>query len=105
MPPKQERNSITATNIHTMNTILEELVERPQMAFGKAETRTADSRASTSHQDGPESGTTPGPARRGFGNTLTQTSNHDRPAESFRFTAFRGSFDGLRIPSSPLHEF
>jgi hypothetical protein len=88
-----------------MSTILEELVERPQISLDKSENRTADSRTSTSHQAGSESGTTSGPAQRGFGNVPTQTSSHDRPSESFRFTTFRGPFDGLRIPWSPLHEF
>jgi len=71
-----------------MSTILEEVVERPQPSLGKAETRTADSRTATT----PESGTTPEHARRG-------------PVESFRWSAFSDRFDGLRIPSSPLHEF
>jgi hypothetical protein len=77
-----------------MSTILEEVVERPQNSLGKSENRTADSRTSTSHQAGPESA-----------NTLTQTTNHRRPSESFRWTALREWSDGLRIPSSPLHEF
>lgn len=98
---KRDRNSVTATNIHTMSTILEECVERPQTSLGKAEHRTVDSRTSTTS----EGRITPGPARCGFGNNLTQTSNQDRPAESFHFTVFRGLFEGQCIPSSPLHEF
>jgi hypothetical protein len=88
-----------------MSMILEELLGRPQTSLGKAENRTADLRTSTSHQASAESWNNPGPSRRDVGNTLTHTSNHDRPSESFRFTAFGGRFDGLRIPSSPLHEF
>ena len=101
VPPKRDCNNNTAINIHTMSTIMEELVERPQSASGKAETRPADSRTSTAS----ESKTATGPAWRGFGNTPTQTSNHDRPSKSFDWTAFSGRFDGLRIPSSPLHDF
>ena len=71
-----------------MITILKELVERPQTSWGKSETRPADSRTSTTS----ESGATPGRVRRG-------------PSESFRWEAFSDRFDGLRIPSSPLHEF
>lgn len=88
-----------------MSTILEELVDRPQIPFGVSENRTADSPTSTRHQAGPESWSNPGPTRRGVGNPLTETSNYNCLPESFRFTPFKGRFDGLRIPSSPLHEF
>ena len=84
-----------------MSTILEELVERPQTSFGNAGNETADSRTSTIS----ENGTNPGSAWGGIKNTPTQTSSHDRPSKSFDWTAFGDSFDGLRIPSSPLHEF
>jgi hypothetical protein len=102
VPPTATR---TATNIHTMSTILEVLVEHPQTSLGKAENRTADSRTLTNHQAGPEKGNSPTPAWLGFGNAPTQSSGHDRPLASFRFAPFKGRFEGLRIPSSPLHEF
>lgn len=88
-----------------MSTILDEPFERPRTSSGTAEDRTTDARTATSYEAASESGTTSGPARRGFENTLTQTSNHNRPSESFRWTMLGDRFDGLRIPSSPLHEF
>ena len=84
-----------------MSPTLEELVERPRTALGEVGIRIADAPKAIISDDG----ISPGAARRDSGNTLTRSSSYDQPSESLRWSALSDRFDGLRIPSSPLHEF
>ncbi len=89
-----------------MTAILDRVDKNSHTLSGEAEGLTANSPMS-GHRPLPAPETEPalGSTRRIFENTLTQTANKDRQPESFSFKVFMDRFDGLRIPSSPLHEF
>ena len=89
-----------------MTAILDRVDKNSHTLSGEAEGLAANSPVSGNRPlPVPETEPAPGSTRRIFGNTLTQTANEDRQPASLSFTAFVDRFDGLRIPSSPLHEF
>ncbi len=89
-----------------MNAILDKDFGRSRAYVSEAEAQTTESTpARNDRTDDSESGFVAVPSQRDFGHTLSQTSGNGRRLEPAGFTAFIDRFDGLRIPSSPLHEF
>lgn len=89
-----------------MSAILDQVVENSNAPSSKTDGWVANlTRLSSRPSVGVEIQTAFRPTQHDFGNTLTQTGNKDGQHASSSFTGYMDRFDGLRIPSSPLHEY